>query len=164
MRDRMHLTELGATEWERLRAIRLRALLDTPDAFSSTFDEVAARPAESWSRQLVQLPTFLAVSDGLDVGMVRCAPDDTRTDTAWLISMWVAPEMRRQGVGAALVDAVIDWARSHGVTRLVLDVADHNTSAIALYERRGFQRNGNVRTLPPPRDHIREHQLELRFF
>ena len=37
-----------------------------------------------------------------------------------------------------------------------------NASAIALYARKGFQPNGEVSALPPPREHIREHQRELK--
>jgi GNAT superfamily N-acetyltransferase len=144
-----------------LRSIRLRALRDAPDAFSTTLEDAAAWPAESWSQQLLELRTFVAVSDGLDVGVVRCARGGTSAETGWLISMWVAPEVRRKGVGGALVDAVIDWARSSDVNRLLLEVADNNRPAIALYSRRGFKPNGGAGTLPPPREHIREHQREL---
>jgi len=47
------------------------------------------------------------------------------------------------------------------VERLLLDVGDYNTSAIALYRSRGFEPTGKVRTLPSPREHVREHQFEL---
>jgi GNAT superfamily N-acetyltransferase len=158
----IRLEPLTPDEAPRLRAIRLRALRDAPDAFGTTLEEAAARPTDSWSQQLLELPTLVAVSNGLDVGMVRCARDRTSTETGWLISMWVAPEVRRTGVGGALVDAVIDWARASGVNRLLLEVADDNTPAIALYARRGFEPNGEAGTLPRPREHIREHQRELR--
>jgi GNAT superfamily N-acetyltransferase len=156
------LEQLTLEEGPRLRSIRLRALSNAPDAFGSTLGEAVARPAESWLDQLRDLPTFVAVGDDIDVGIVRCARDKADTETAWLISMWVAPEVRHKGVGGLLVDAVIDWARSNGVNRLLLDVADHNASAIALYARKGFTPNGEVSTLPPPREHILEHQRELR--
>ena len=157
----LRIKQLTTDEGPRLRSIRLRALLDAPDAFGSTLEETAARPADSWSKQLVDLPTFVAINDGVDVGVVRCARDEARIDSASLISMWVAPEVRRRGVGGVLVDAVIEWARSNGVTRLFLDVADNNAPAIKLYSRKGFAPNGEVGTLPPPREHIREHQREL---
>jgi GNAT superfamily N-acetyltransferase len=144
-----------------LRAIRLRALRDAPDAFSSTLEEAAARSSESWTSQVIELPTFVAVSDGVDVGMVRYAQDGTGAETGCLISMWVAPQVRRQGVGGALVDAVVAWARSRGATRLLLDVADANAPAVALYARKGFEPNGQSGALPPPREHIREHRREL---
>jgi|SRR5688572_8020229 len=153
---------LTIDEAPRLRAIRLRALADAPDAFGTTFEEAAARPAETWAQQLRELPSFVAVDDGLDVGMVRCQPDAARTDTASLISMWVAPAARQSGVGDALIDAAIDWARANGVYRLLLYVVDDNAPAIALYARKGFYPTGKVATLPPPREHIREHQRELR--
>jgi GNAT superfamily N-acetyltransferase len=158
----IRLEQLTSDDRARLRAIRLRALADAPDAFSSTFEEAAARPAASWSQQLLELPTFVAVRDGVDVGIVRYARDATSSETGWLISMWVAPEVRRMGVGGTLVDAVVDWARSSGVKRLLLEVADHNIPAITLYGRRGFEPNGGAGTLPAPREHIREHQRELR--
>jgi ribosomal protein S18 acetylase RimI-like enzyme len=47
-----------------------------------------------------------------------------------------------------LVAAVIELARSNCVNRLLLDVADNNAPAIALYMRKGFERNGEVSTLP----------------
>ena len=61
-----------------------------------------------------------------------------------------------------MVDAAIEHARSKGVVRVLLDVADDNSPAIALYARKGFRPNGAVSTLPPPRQHVREHQRELR--
>ncbi len=155
------VVRLAAGEWQRLRETRLRALRDTPDAFGATFEEAACRSSDGWAQQLRDLPTFIAVSDGRDVGMARYAADEKSTDTAWLISMWVAPEARRMGIGAALVDAVIDCAHAAGMKRLLLDVADHNAPAVALYARKGFQPTGETGTLPPPRDHIREHRREL---
>ena len=142
--------------------IRLRALADAPDAFASTYAAIADLPLEIWTKQLQEIATFVAVIHGEDVGLVRCVSDEHHHDTAWLISMWVAPEARGQGVGDALVDAVIEYARSSGASRLLLDVGDRNQPAIALYDRKGFEPNGQTDSLPAPRNHIREHQRELR--
>ncbi len=76
--------------------------------------------------------------------------------------MWVAPEARATGAGAALIDAVVEWARSKGFVKLLLDVGDDNEPAIALYARKGFESSGEVSTLRHPREHIREHQRVLR--
>ena len=76
--------------------------------------------------------------------------------------MWVAPEARRHGIGSALVDAVVHWARTLGLRRLLLDVTEGNGPAIALYRRKGFVPNGETGMLPPPREHIREIQLVMR--
>jgi ribosomal protein S18 acetylase RimI-like enzyme len=157
----MELHRLGADEGARLRAIRLRSLRDAPDAFCSTHDEAAARPPESWRQQLVELATWVAVVGGDDVGLVRGARHDERPADAYLLSMWVAPEARGMGLGEALIHAVIGWARAAGYERLLLEVADENRPAIALYARLGFEPTGVTSTLPPPREHVREHQRAL---
>jgi ribosomal protein S18 acetylase RimI-like enzyme len=158
----IEIQRLSTDEALRLRYIRLRALADAPDAFGSTYAEVSTYPLEIWQQQLREIATFVAIYDGKDVGLVRCASDEQYHDTAWLISMWVAPEARGQGVGNALIDAVIESARSSGASRLLLDVGDHNQQAIALYVRKGFQPNGKTGSFPAPRNNIREHQRELR--
>ena len=149
-------------EGERLRAIRLRALRDAPSAFGTTFEEAAAWPLDGWNRQLETLATFMATAGGCDVGLARGARDDRSRDGGYLLSMWVAPEARRRGIGADLIDAVVDWARSEGLARLLLDVGEANAPAIALYTQKGFVPNGVTGTLPPPREHVREVQLEMR--
>ena len=145
-----------------MRSIRLRALADAPEAFATTFDEAAETPVESWERQLQQLATFVATADGSDLGMARGAHHDQLPDSGYLISMWVAPEARRRGVAADLIDAVVGWARTEGFHRLILDVAEGNAPAVALYLRKGFVPNGTFGKMPPPREHIREIQLEMR--
>jgi hypothetical protein len=44
---------------------------------------------------------------------------------------------------------------------MLLEVANENGAAIGLYARTGFAPNGATGSLPPPRDHILEHQREL---
>ncbi len=155
------IERLSAGSGQRLRAIRLRALADSPDAFATTFEEAAARPLESWNRQLDQIATFVATAGGGDLGLVRSTRHDTLPGTGYLISLWVAPEARGRGTGASLVATVIRWAKTQGIQRLLLDVGETNTRAIALYTRMGFMPNGATGTLPPPRDHILEIQLAL---
>ena len=161
----MKIEQLTSDEAERLRAIRLRSLRDAPRAFASTFEQTAAQPPESWRQQLRDLATFVAVSEGQDVGIVRGAAPGVvpgaPPDLAMLISMWVAPEARGKGVGGALVDAVIDWARAQGLTRVRLEVVDDNAPAIALYARKGFVQTGPSVRCAPPREHLREHERTL---
>lgn len=152
------IEQLEPREVERFRGVRLRALHDAPEAFASTYEEALARPKEVWERQLADFATFVAVEAGRDVGLARGVPFEERDDTALLVSVWVAPEARGQGVGDALVDAVSDWARRTGYAFLALDVGDENPHAIALYARKDFVPNGEVSYLPAPREHVREHR------
>lgn len=154
----MKIMRLGPGDGARLRAIRLAALQDAPDAFATTFDEAQALTPADWERQLTCLATFAAVGQGRDHGMVR---GTCKADSASLLSLWVAPNARRQGVSRMLIGAVTDWARQQGCKQLFLDVADANAPAIALYDRLGFARTGCRTSLPSPRNHLTEHQRVL---
>ena len=158
----MEIEQLRSDETNRLRAIRLQSLQTSPEVFGTTYEDTLTWPSDSWQQQLGRLTTFVAVEQGADVGIVRCVAHEERADTAWLISMWVAPEARGQGVGGALVDVVVEWARAEGFQRVLLDVIDDNEAAIALYARKGFVPTGGTSTFPPPREHVTEHERELR--
>jgi ribosomal protein S18 acetylase RimI-like enzyme len=160
----------------RLRAVRLRALRADPDAFWSTAAEEEDLPDSHWRERLArpEVATFLARlggtegkgadGKGADVGIVVLAPHHDRPGDLGLYAMWVAPEARNLGVAAALVTAGLEWARAAGYATVRLEVADRNAAAIALYERFGFRPTGRTGTLPPPREHIAEHEraVDLR--
>jgi ribosomal protein S18 acetylase RimI-like enzyme len=148
-------------EFERFKTIRLRALREDPDAFGATYQEACERKQEAWVEQVAQIPTFVATNGALDLGLVRVTKDAADPQIAWLISMWVAPEARGNQIASKLIDVAVEWSAKQGVRILRLDVGDFNTPAIALYERKGFKKNGVCGTLPEPRAHIKEHQREL---
>ncbi len=58
------------------------------------------------------------------------------------LGLMVAAEYRRRGIGRALLDRTVDWARAAGVRKLELHVFPWNDAAIALYESYGFEREG----------------------
>jgi [ribosomal protein S18]-alanine N-acetyltransferase len=61
------------------------------------------------------------------------------------LGMLVRAGRRRQGVGDALVAACVRWAEGRGAREVVLHVFPHNTGAIALYRKHGFEDRGIVR-------------------
>lgn len=154
------IQRVGAAEWERVRAVRLRALGDAPEAFGTLLAEELTRPPLGWRERLKQdaAATFLATRAGEDIGLVTGAPYD---HTAGLFSMWVHPSARGAGVGRALVAVVIAWARAEGHEHIRLDVSDDNEAAIRLYAACGFNPTGVTGTLPPPREHVTEHERAL---
>ncbi|MEM9487343.1 MAG: GNAT family N-acetyltransferase, partial [Cyanobacteria bacterium P01_F01_bin.116] len=122
----MEIQRLSLDDYARLRSIRLTALQNAPQAFETTFQTAVAFPPESWQRQLQNLPTFVAVVDGVDSGMVRGAPHSDEPSSAYLLSLWVAPKARGLGIGQALIETVVAWARLETYARLVLEVAEEN--------------------------------------
>jgi len=153
----MEIERLACSEWSRLKRVRLAALRDAPQAFGTTLEVAQEWPDDVWREQVKDLPTFVAKIDEIDVGIARGEASVTNTD-AHLISMWVSPTARGRRVGEQLVEAVAGWARDAGFTRLLLNVADDNSAAIALYERLRFQPTGETSAFAPPRAHITEHR------
>jgi len=58
------------------------------------------------------------------------------------LGLMVSVDARRQGVGSALLEAAVEWARGAGIRKLELHVFPWNEPAIQLYEKFGFEREG----------------------
>ena len=138
------LRVLTPEHWQSFRQLRREALRDAPDAFNSTLVEWSGDGdrEERWRARLAEVPfNVIAELAGEPAGMVSGTQPDA-DGFVLLISMWVAPFARGRGVGDALVDAVIEWARRQGATGVELDVHEINEAAIALYRRNGFVDRG----------------------
>jgi ribosomal protein S18 acetylase RimI-like enzyme len=58
---------------------------------------------------------------------------------AELAAIAVVPERRGEGIGGALLDAVVQEVRDLGPRRLWLVTTNDNLAALAMYQRRGFR-------------------------
>jgi GNAT superfamily N-acetyltransferase len=137
--------------------------VDAPDAFGVTLVEEERTTEATWRARLdaEDAATFLAVAEGRDVGLVVGAPYRGLAGALGLFAMWVEPGVRGRGLGVILVEALLAWARERGHTRVVLDVADQNAPAVALYSRMGFEPTGETGVLSPDRPHVTEHRRAL---
>jgi ribosomal-protein-alanine N-acetyltransferase len=63
-------------------------------------------------------------------------------DEAEILTLAVAPEARRTGVGHALLADAITAAKVADCSQVFLEVSENNRAAIKLYENAGFQRAG----------------------
>lgn len=128
------------------RALRLRALREHPDAFTSSFEEDQLKPVE-WARQRLghrpEAPhDFIlgAYADGKLIGILGMSVDFRKKvrHIGEVFGMYVAPEYAGRGIGRLLVDACIVRAREAGLERLRLTVTNSNSRAKSLYGRAGF--------------------------
>ena len=113
---------------------------------SSHLEEIAkierAVFGEPWSAESLALllegdnAGFAArLSDGSVVayaGMVAVLDEGQITNVATL------PEHRRRGLGRALVEAIIAYAKEKGLASIVLEVRNSNFAAVELYRSMGF--------------------------
>jgi GNAT superfamily N-acetyltransferase len=145
------IARVGRSEWSLLRSLRLRALGTDPLSFGSTHDREAAFADDEWQTWAAEdsagdaSATFLATSGGQPIGMVAAYRDDDETGLFHVVAMWVAPEARRQGVGADLLSHVLEWTRSCGGSVVQLNVTTAADDARRLYLRNGFAPDGASR-------------------
>lgn len=86
---------------------------------------------------LLQSPATVLVGDGEAFALGRVAADE-----AELLTIAVAPQLRRAGRGGALLSAFETAARSRGARHAFLEVAADNRPALALYRSHGYREVG----------------------
>lgn len=86
---------------------------------------------------------YVADDDGAIVGRLSIARDPhTSSRHVADLGLMVAAGHRRRGIGRALLEQAVAWARDAGVLKLELHVFPWNEPAIRLYETFGFEREG----------------------
>lgn len=106
--------------------------------------------SEPWSAQSLReeldnpAALFLVAKreTGEVLGYVGC---QTVLDEGYITNVAADPAARRQGVGRALVAALLEHARVRGLSFVTLEVRVSNAPAIALYEQAGFRPVGTRR-------------------
>lgn len=82
---------------------------------------------------------FVAICEGEIAGYIGFY---SAADEADISNVAVKKSMRRRGIGAALMEYALSYADENGVCFMGLEVRVSNVSAIALYERFGFEKAG----------------------
>jgi len=107
-----------------------------------------ARPDEAKQMLLERPPglkpeqgSLVALRDtvGQLVGILEAVSDFPAPDEWYLGLMLLAPEVRGQGRGEAIIRAYEDWLRGQGARLLRLGVAEPNPSALRFWTRMGFR-------------------------
>src|SRR3954468_22946991 len=131
------IREVRPDDWQAWRDVRLRALVDAPDAFGETIERANARTEaewQSWTAPRADAIRLIAEQDGRAVGMTMLAVDDAHRAHSHLYAMWVDPAVRRSGTARGLVTTALAWARRRAVLTTELRVSERHPPAKALYE------------------------------
>ncbi|WP_051579815.1 GNAT family N-acetyltransferase [Pseudonocardia acaciae] len=128
---------LTPADWRVLRNTRLRALLDSPDAFTSDYRRERGLNEHQWLRWFDAAAWVVAVERDKVIGLVALV-DGQKPEGRHVESIWVAPTHRQRGVFRALLDEVIEIGRLMGLDELLLWVLEDNTVARRVYARLGF--------------------------
>jgi GNAT superfamily N-acetyltransferase len=142
------IDRLEPEHWPVLREMRLASLAESPTAFWATLADEAGFDQARWDSFIRAAAWFVATTDGRRVGIAGALTRPEAPDEPELIGMWVAPDARRDGIGAQLVDAVCEWATAQGVGSVSLGVVDGNDAARRVYANHGFVDTGERVPLP----------------
>jgi GNAT superfamily N-acetyltransferase len=123
LKPRLRISRLGPEEWRIYRDVRLAALLDAPHAFGSTLEDERRVTPAGWRRRLADRAQYVARLDDEVVGTAG-GVTTARGGGAELVSMWVHPTARGQGVGDGLVATVLAWAAGRGCDQVRLWVSE----------------------------------------
>jgi len=123
----------------------LSELLDTLFSIEQDFQPNTERQTRGMAL-LLQHPDRASIKVARDengklVGMVSAQLVISTAEgapSAWVEDMVVREEWRGQGVGQALLENLLKWARSHGATRAQLLVDIDNTPAVGYYDHLGW--------------------------
>ncbi len=138
----MTVRTLTEADTEIFRAVRPRALREEPEAFGSSYEEYLGRPLESVAQRLRDTVTLGVFIDGSLAGTITFQQEQGTKERhkGTITAMYVAPEMRRMGLGKELLREVITRARElPGLEQVNLAVVTANVPARNLYRSFGFE-------------------------
>ncbi len=144
----LRIGRIATSQGALLKALRCRALVDAPYAFSGTLVQNVSRSDESWADSAAHWPQdkkstmFIAYFDDEPCGMMGCYLRGEKDEISNLVAVWVAPESRQLKVGQGLLKAIKQWSKEKNAQVLHAWVAEQNALAIRFYKAAGFDETG----------------------
>ncbi|MEV7136341.1 N-acetyltransferase [Arthrobacter sp. NPDC093128] len=176
-----------AGDWERLRAVRLEMLADTPAAYVESLESAQEQTAGQWRNRAVamtapgsvtfvveEIPEELSKELPQDTGgarafcglmrvVVKNPQEANRPLQAMLISVYVSAPHRGTGLADELLrHSVKAAAEELGAGLLQLGVHEDNSRAAGFYARHGFHDTGRREVYPldtSKKENIMEREL-----
>jgi len=132
---------LTPDQWQRLRAIRLKALEESGYAFGGTFEVESAEDEATWRLKFEKNDFLIASVDGVDAAMlyIEVLKGDFGA-TCWIGGCWSDPQFRGKGLMRALFTFIDQQEKDWKIQGL--GVFTDNYNAIAAYEKLGFVKMG----------------------
>jgi L-amino acid N-acyltransferase YncA len=132
----MTITALLPTHWSAVKAI-YEAGLATGNASFQT----SAPSWEEWDTAHLQHSRLVALDGDTVSGWAALTPVSGRCVYAGVaeVSVYIDPNRRGQGIGKALLLALISESEANGIWTLQAGVFPENTASLRLHEKSGFR-------------------------
>ena len=132
---------LYPSDWEAVRRVYLEGIATGHGTFETTSPDW-----ERWDVSHRRDCRFVADREGTRevVGWAALTPASNRKVYAGVaeVSVYVGESARGQGVGAALLAALVEASEAAGLWTLQAGIFPENTASLALHERSGFRTVG----------------------
>lgn len=145
----MEIVSLPVSSWKEYRHLRLRALKENPEAFSSGYEVARDLPDDHWKHRLEEAQQgkrgwlLFARDDAKLVGMIGAYVPEGVSDRATIVSVYVPKEERGKDISSRLMTAMLERLSQTGRFRSArLSVHVGQRPAIRLYEKFGFREVG----------------------
>lgn len=142
--ENIEIVTLQPQQWQKYKDLRLRALKEEPQAFSSTYEDSVKYPDSFWQGRLKQAYVgnsqwllFAKQEDNL-VGMAGAYVADEK-DAANVVGVYVAKDVRGQGVSKKIIINLITRIKQNkSIKKLFVSVNPDQVAAFNLYKSLGF--------------------------
>jgi ribosomal protein S18 acetylase RimI-like enzyme len=145
----MDIVRLPIEKWSEYRELRLRALQEDPEAFSSSYADSLEQPEQFWKTRLADAEPgerswlLFARQDNKLVGMIGAFIEGDSMETATVVSVYVPREERGNGISRRLMEEMLRVLSDVPTLKKArLDVNVSQLAAIRVYSRFGFCRIG----------------------
>ncbi len=143
----MKITQLPSEHWLEYKKLRLEAVQDSPQSFLATVEETEAETDAEWQDKIKNM-LFAVNEAGELVGMVGVYSDRKvkLKHIANIVSVYVKPDYRGQGIGKKLLEAALTSAKANPeIAKIQLGVITTQDAARHLYKSLGFKKVGELK-------------------
>lgn len=140
----MLIRRAAAEDWPRIHPF-FAAIVEEGETYAFP-PGLSLEQAQPWWMEAPPATTVVAVEGDEVLGSAKAGPNRPgRGAHVATASFMVAPEHRGRGVGRALAEHVLSWARAEGYRSMQFNaVVETNTGAVRLWQELGFQVVGTV--------------------
>jgi L-amino acid N-acyltransferase YncA len=128
--------KLHPSHWKRVRAIYLEGLSTNQASFETTAPDWA-----SWDASHLRHGRLVATRDAEVLGWAALSPVSSRRVYAGVaeVSVYVASEARRQGLGRLLLEELVRRSEAAGIWTLQASIFPENVASVELHRACGFR-------------------------
>lgn len=144
---KINIQRIPPSQWKEYKKLRLQALKNNPQAFSSPYNKEKTYSDKEWQQKLKDVGNgtdwilFAKNSNDKLIGMIGGYRDNNgmKNHSAEIWGVYVDPKMRGKGVAKLLIAGILnEFKNDQDINSVVLGVNADQISAKKLYESFGF--------------------------